>query len=93
MTIYHYLFSYNFIHDVIGYKTIDLIDNLYDHLPLFVLFKCSVSYEIKMRKFTTQLSPFIDDCDDNTYIVSLFKTTYNDLYNNVSTHVHNLLSV
>ena len=32
------------IHDVIGYNTINLIDNLSDHLPLFVLFKCSVSY-------------------------------------------------
>ena len=38
------LLSDNIIHDVIGYSTIDLIDNLSDHLPLFVVFKCSVSY-------------------------------------------------
>ena len=30
----------------------------------------------------------IDDCDDNTYIVILFNTTYSDLYNSVSTPVH-----
>ena len=30
----------------------------------------------------------IDNCDDNTYIDSLFKTTYSDLYNSVSTPVH-----
>ena len=30
----------------------------------------------------------IDDCDDNTYIVGLFKTTYSELYNNVSTPVY-----
>ena len=40
----HFLLSDNIIHDVIGYSTIDLIDNLSDHLPLFVVFKCSVSY-------------------------------------------------
>ena len=40
----HFLFSYNIIHDVIGYSTIYLIDNLFYHLPLFVVYKCSVSY-------------------------------------------------
>ena len=40
----HFLLSDNIIHDVIGYSTIDLIDNLSDHLPVFVVFKCSVSY-------------------------------------------------
>ena len=40
----HFLFSDNIIHDVIGYNTLDCIDNLSDHLPLFVLFKCSVLY-------------------------------------------------
>ena len=39
-----FLFSDNIRHDVIGYNTIDLINNLSDPLPLFVLFKCSVSY-------------------------------------------------
>ena len=38
------LLSDNIIHDIIGYSTIDLIDNLSDPLPLFVVFKCSVSY-------------------------------------------------
>ena len=38
----HFLFSDNIIHDVIGYNTIDLIDNLSDHLPLIVLLKCSI---------------------------------------------------
>ena len=38
------LFSDNIIHDVIGYSTIDLIDNLSDHLSLFVFFKYSVRY-------------------------------------------------
>ena len=42
----------------------------------------------KIRKSTTQLPSIIDDCDDNTYIVSLFKTTYSDVYNIVSTPVH-----
>ena len=32
-----FLFSDNIIHVFIGYNTIDLIDNLSDHLPLFVL--------------------------------------------------------
>ena len=36
-----FLFSDNIIHDVIWYKT---IVKLSDHLPLFVLFKYSVSY-------------------------------------------------
>ena len=40
----NFLFSDNIIHDVIWYNTIDLIDNLSDHLPLFVLFKYSISY-------------------------------------------------
>ena len=40
----YFLFADNIIQDVIGYSTIDLIDNLSDHLPLFVVFKCSVSY-------------------------------------------------
>ena len=40
----HFLLSDNIIHDVIGYSTKDLIDNLSDHLPLFVGFKCSVLY-------------------------------------------------
>ena len=43
---------------------------------------------LKIRKSTTQLPYIIDDCDDNTYIVSLFYTTYSDLYNSVSTPVH-----
>ena len=42
----------------------------------------------KIRKSTIQLPPIIDDCDDNTYIAGLFKTTYSDLYNSVSTPVH-----
>ena len=43
---------------------------------------------IKIRKSTTQLPSIMDDCNDNTYIVSLFKTTYSNLYNSVSTPVH-----
>ena len=43
---------------------------------------------VKIRKSTTQLPSIMDDCDDDTYIVSLFKTTYSDLYNSVSTPVH-----
>ena len=42
----------------------------------------------KMRKSTIQFPSIIDDCDDNTHIVGLFKTTYSDLYNSVSTHNH-----
>ena len=40
------LFSDNIIHNVIilWYSTIDLIFNLSDHILLFVVFKCSVSY-------------------------------------------------
>ena len=44
--------------------------------------------ETLKRKSTTQLPSIIDDCDDNTYIVSQFKTTYSDLYNSVSIPVH-----
>ena len=43
---------------------------------------------LKIRKYSTQLPSINDDCDDNTYIVSIFKSTYSDLYNSVSTPVH-----
>ena len=43
---------------------------------------------MRFSKSTTQLPSIIDDCNDNTYIVSLFLTTYSDLYNSVSTPVH-----
>ena len=45
---------------------------------------------MRFKKSTTQLPYIIDDCDDNIYIyiVSLFKTTYSNLYNSVSTPVH-----
>ena len=33
---------------------------------------------LKIRKSTTQLPSIIDVCDDNTYIVSVFKTTSNN---------------
>ena len=45
-----FLFSDNIIHDGIGYNTIYLIDNLSDHLPLFVLFKYSVLYLNALRR-------------------------------------------
>ena len=41
----HFLFSDNIIHDVIGYKTIDLIDNLSDHY----LFYLNVPYLMYMH--------------------------------------------
>ena len=43
---------------------------------------------LKIRKSTTQLPSIIDDCEDNSYIVGLFKTNYSDVYNSVSTPVH-----
>ena len=36
--------THNIIHDVIEYKTIDSIDNLSDHLPLFVVSLCFISH-------------------------------------------------
>ena len=42
----------------------------------------------KNKEINYQLPYINDDCDDNTYIVRLFKTAYSDLYNSVSTPVH-----
>ena len=68
-------------------KRENIVNSPYTRVYIEITTWCTGMQIFQIRKSTTQL-PSIDDCDDNTYIVGILKTTYSNVYNSVSTPVH-----